>query len=154
MESKKWYWPDVSTVEGAKEAARYGMWCAVFVAGVTTLFVLLAIFGISVMGTKPAALLDVLLFVGIAFGLSRNSRAAAVAGFILFALEKIYMLAKTGSVLSVGVLGIIILLGFFNSIRGTFAYSKMAGESSGNSLSGFFSGRGDEPSPGARPLQM
>jgi hypothetical protein len=54
-----------------KEAARYGMWGAVFVAGVTTLFVLLAIFGFSFMGIKPNALLDAVLFAGIAFGLSR-----------------------------------------------------------------------------------
>jgi hypothetical protein len=54
-----------------KEAARYGMWCAVFVAGVTTLFVLLAIFGFSFVGIKPNALLDAVLFAGIAFGLSR-----------------------------------------------------------------------------------
>jgi hypothetical protein len=51
--------------------ARYGMWCAVFVAGVATLFVLLAIFGFSFMGIKPNALLDAVLFAGIAFGLSR-----------------------------------------------------------------------------------
>jgi len=151
MESKKWFWPDVSTVEGAKEAARYGMWCAVFVAGVTTLFVLLAIFGTSLMGVKPAALVDVLLFVGIAYGLSRTSRFAAVAGFALFIFEKIYMLATTRSVLSVGVMGVIIALGFLNSIRGTFAYYKLtAGEAGGT---GFFDRR-SEPSPGARPLQM
>jgi hypothetical protein len=35
---KKRSWPDVSDLEGAQEAARYGMWCAVFVAGVSTLF--------------------------------------------------------------------------------------------------------------------
>ncbi|HTP69110.1 MAG TPA: hypothetical protein VMJ35_09425 [Dongiaceae bacterium] len=153
MQSKNWFWPDVSTLEGAKEAARIGMWYAVFVAGVTTLFVLLAIFGVSLMGTKPAALVDALLFVGVAYGLFRNSRFAAVAGLVLFVFEKVYMLVKTGSVLSVGVLGVIITLGFVNSVRGTFAYAKLAGGTSSSDLSGFFR-RGDEPSPGARPLQM
>lgn len=143
MQNKKWYWPDVSDLDGAKEAARYGMWCAVFVAGVTTFVVLLATFGVSIMGTKPAALLDAVLFAGIAFGLSKNSRFAAVAGFVLFMIEKIYMLMTTGSFLSVGVLGIIIGLGFLNSIRGTFAYWKLAGNSVGGA-----------PSPGARPLQL
>ena len=151
MGNKKWFWPDVSTVEGAKEAARYGMWCAVFVAGATTLFVLLAIFGVSLMGVKPTALVDVLLFVGIAYGLSRNSRFAAVAGLALFILEKIYMLVTTRSVLSVGVVGIIIALGFLNSVRGAFSYWKLTG---GESAGGSFLDRRSAPSPGARPLQM
>jgi len=138
MQNKKWFWPDVSDMDGAREAARYGMWCAVFVAGVTTFVVLLAIFGVSIMGTKPTALFDAILFAGIAFGLSKNSRFAAVAGFVLFALEKIYMLVTTGSFLAVGVLGIIIGLGFLNSIRGTFAYWKLC----------------EDSSPSARPLKL
>lgn len=116
------------------------MWCAVFVACVTTFVVLLAIFGVPIMGIKPAALFDAILFAGIAFGLSKNSRFAAVAGFVLFVIEKIYMVVTTGSFLGAGVLGIIIALGFLNSIRGTFAYWKLTG--------------GTSPSPGARPLQL
>lgn len=141
MKNKNWFWPDVSDLDGAKEAARYGMWCAVFVACVTAFVVLLTIiFGLSIMGTKPAALFDAILFAGIAFGLSKNSRIAAVAGFVLFVIEKIYMLVVTGNFLSVGVFGIIIGLGFLNSIRGTFAYWRLSG--------------GTPPSPGARPLQL
>jgi len=153
MQNKKWYWPDVSNLEGAKEAARYGMWCAVFVAGITTLFVLLAISGFSIMGIKPTALLDSVLFGGIAFGLSRYSRIAAVAGFALFVIEKIYMVMATGSFLAVGVLGILIALGFLNSIRGTFAYANLSGGTPGG-IAAFVSGGRSEPSPGARPLQM
>jgi len=130
MQNQKWFWPDVSDLDGAKAAARVGMWCAVFVACVTTLVVLLAIFGVSIMGVKPTALFDAILFAGIAFGLSKNSRFAAVAGFVLFVLEKIYMLVTTGSFLSVGVLGIIIGFGFLNSIRGTFAYWKLTSDTS------------------------
>jgi hypothetical protein len=153
MENKKWYWPDVSDLEGAKEAARYGMCCAVFVAGVTTLFVPLAIFGFSFMGIKPNALLDAVLFAGIAFGLSRYSRIAAVAGFALFVIEKIYMVMATGSFLAVGVLGILIALGFLNSIRRTFAHAKLGGAAPGG-MAALLSGGRPAPSPGAKPLQM
>lgn len=153
MQNKKWYWPDVSNLDGAKEATRYGMWCGVCVASITTLFVLLAIFGFSIMGIKPNALLDAVLFAGIAFGLSRYSRIAAVAGFGLFVIEKIYMVVSTGSFFAVGVLGIVIALGFLNSIRGTFAYQKLSGGTTGG-IASWASGGRSEPSPGARPLQL
>ena len=58
MNSGSWYWPDVSDLDGAKDAARYGMWCAFLVAGVTALFVVLSLFGTRLMGITPAALLD------------------------------------------------------------------------------------------------
>ena len=154
MQNKAWYWPDVSTLEDAKAAARYGMWCVVFVVGATTFVVLLTtFFGISMMGTKASALLDAALFAGVAFGLSRYSRFAAVAGFGLFVLEKIYMLIRTGSILSVGVLGIIIALGLWNSIRGTYAYWELGGQAPAGGVAAVFSGK-SAPSPGARPLQM
>jgi hypothetical protein len=125
MNSGSWFWPDVSDLDGAKDAARYGMWCAFLVAGSTALFALLSFFGIRLMGITPAALLDAALFGAIGFGLSRYSRFAAVAGFLLFLLEKIYALVTTGSILGVGVLGVIILFGLLNGIRGAFAYQKL-----------------------------
>ena len=154
MNNRNWYWPDVSDLDGAKAAARYGMWCAIFVACVTAFVVLLASFGISILGVKTSALLDALLFAAIAYGLSRYSRFAAVAGFALFVLEKIYMLLHTGNILSVGVLGMLIALGLFNSIRGTFAYYKLnGGAPSAGGVAEMLSGK-SAPSPGARPLQM
>ena len=154
MKNRNWYWPDVSDLDGAKAAARYGMWCAIFVACVTTFVVFLGSFGVSIFGVKTSALLDALLFAGIAYGLSRYSRFAAVAGFALFVLEKIYMLLHTGNILSVGVVGVLIALGLFNSIRGTFAYDKLnGGAASAGGVAEMLSGK-SAPSPGARPLQM
>jgi hypothetical protein len=125
MNSGSWYWPDVSDLDGAKDATRYGMWCALLVAGVTALFAVLSLFGVRLMGITPAALLDAALFGAIGFGLARYSRFAAVAGFLLYLLEKIYALATTGSILGVGALGVVMLFGFFNGIRGAFAYQKL-----------------------------
>ena len=125
MNSGSWYWPDVSDLDGAKDAAHYGMWCAILVAGFTAIFVILSFFGTRLMGITPAALLDVALFAAIAYGLSRYSRFAAVAGFVLFLIEKIYAFVLTGSILGVGVFGAIILFGFLNGVRGAFAYQKL-----------------------------
>ena len=125
MNSGSWYWPDVSDLDGAKDATRFGMWCAILVAGVTALFVVLSFFGIRLMAITPAALLDAALFAAIAYGLSKYSRFAAAAGFVLFLVEKIYAVVTTGSILGAGVLGVVILFGFLNGVRGAFAYQKL-----------------------------
>jgi len=125
MNSGSWYWPDVSDLDGAKDATKYGMWCAILVATVTALLSVLSLFGFSIMHISWSALLDAAIFGVIAFGLSRHSRIAAVAGFALFLGEKIYTAYVVGSILGIGVLGIIILFGFFNGMRGAFAYQKL-----------------------------
>lgn len=130
MNSGSWFWPDVSDIDGAKDATRYGMWCAVLVSGFTAVFAILALLGIRLMGVAPAALLDAVLFAAIAYGLYRYSRFAAVAGFVLFLLEKTYALMQTGSILGVGVLGVVILFGFLNGMRGAFAYQKLTADAS------------------------
>ena len=110
---------------GAKDATRLAMWCAILVAGVTGLFVVFSFLGIKLMDVRPAALFDAGLFAAVAYGLSRYSRFAAVAGFLLFLAEKIYAVVTTGSILGAGVLGVIILFGFLNGVRGAFAYQKL-----------------------------
>jgi hypothetical protein len=103
------------------------MWCAVMVAGVTTLVSLLAIAGTKV-GNLPvdgSALLDGAIFAGIAFGLSRCSRFAGVAGFVLFLFERIYMISKSGPAAGGLFLGVFLLLGFLHGMRGAFAYRKL-----------------------------
>jgi hypothetical protein len=125
MNSGSWYWPDISDLDGAKDATHYGMWCAVLVATVTALLAVLSLFGTSVMGISASAFVDAALFGAIAFGLSKYSRFAAVAGFTLYLAEKIYAYITTGSILGVGVLGVVVLFGLLNGIRGAFAYQKL-----------------------------
>jgi hypothetical protein len=127
--NKSWYWPDVSDLDGAKSACRSGMWCGIIVAGITGVFALLAIAGVKSLPVDGSALFDAALFGGIAFGLSRCSRFAGVAGFVLFLLERIYMIAKMGFVFGTGIFGIVLLLGFLNGMRGTFAYNKLQTQS-------------------------
>ncbi len=127
MSNHSWYSPDLSTADGAKSACKVAMWCAVVVACVTALFSILAMAGTK-LGNAPidgSALFDAALFGGIAFGLSRFSRFAGVAGFSLFLLEKIYMIAKGGLAAGGLFLGIFLLIGFLNGMRGSFAYHKL-----------------------------
>jgi succinate dehydrogenase hydrophobic anchor subunit len=126
MNKSNWFWPDVSNLEEAKKACRVAMWCAIVVAGVTTLFSVLAISGAKMKGipVDGSALIDAALFAGIAFGLSRYSRFAGVAGFVLFLFERIYMMAKSASPFSGLIFGVFLLLGFLHGMRGAFAYHK------------------------------
>src|SRR5258708_25330193 len=118
MNNSSCFWPDVSNVEEAKKACRIAMWCAIFVAGVTTLFSVLALTGTKIanLPIDGSALFDAALFAGIAFGLSRYSRFAGVTGFALFLLERIYIIAKSGPAGRGLFIGIFILLGFLPGI--------------------------------------
>jgi len=125
MNNGSWYWPDVSDLDGAKDATKYGMWCAIIVAAITAGLSVLTIMGMGIRGISAYALIDAFAFAGIAYGLSRYSRFAAVAGFVLYLAEKIYAYVVTGSILGVGVLAVVVLFGLLNGIRGAFAYQKL-----------------------------
>lgn len=127
MNKSNWFWPDVSNVDEAKKACRSAMWCAVFVASLTTIVALIAISGFKGMPlpVDGSALLDAAIFAGIAFGLSRYSRVAGVAGFVLFLFERLYAISKAGFLMGGGILGIVLLLAFLNGMRGAFAYYKL-----------------------------
>jgi hypothetical protein len=112
-------------MEGAKDAMKVGMWCAILVAAFTTIFTVLAFVGIRLMGSSPLALIDALLFAGVAYGISKYSRVAAIVGFVLFVIEKIAALISTGSFLGVGAMGVVILIGLLNGVRGALAYHKL-----------------------------
>jgi hypothetical protein len=102
------------------------MWCAIAVAGFTAIAVVLPfVFFIGVPKSVSATLADAIVFAAIAYGISRFSRFAAVAGFVLFLLEKIYAYVTTGTILGVGVVGVVLLIGFLNGVRGAFAYHKL-----------------------------
>jgi hypothetical protein len=118
-----WYWEDVSDLAGAEKAAHGGFWAAIFVAGVTTLVVLISLLGVRLLGINFWSLLDAGLFALIAFGIHQMSRFAAVAGTSLFIFERVAMFNKTGP--GALVMGILILLLFVNSVRGTFAYHRL-----------------------------
>lgn len=127
MNKSNWFWPDVSNPQEAKKACQVAMWCAIFVAGVTALFSFLAMAGTK-MNNIPvdgSALIDAALFGAIAFGLSRCSRVAGVAGFVLFLFERIYMISKAGPAAGGLFLGVFLLLGFLHGMRGALSYHKL-----------------------------
>jgi len=121
--SNKWYWEDVSDVSGAEKAMTGGMWAALVVAGITSLVVAMSFAGVKMFGIGASAMLDAAIFAGIAFGIKRKSRFAAVAGLILYILERVYMMQRTGA--GGLVMGVVFTLLFINAARGAFAYHRL-----------------------------
>jgi hypothetical protein len=112
-------------------AAREGAGAAVFVAAVTVVFSVLAIFGFQILpGFSPVSLVDATLFAIVAWRIYKMSRAWAVVGLLLFIAERAYSIYAHGMTATAGfVVGIFILLGFIHGVRGTFAYHKLSMQS-------------------------
>ncbi len=104
------WWPSVETEEEAKGAAHQGAGAAIFVASVTALFAVLAIFNIRILPRfSLLSLVDAGLFAFMAWRIYRNSIYAH------------------GSTATAGwVVGVVILLGFVNGVRGAFAYHRLS----------------------------
>jgi hypothetical protein len=107
------FWPDLSVDTSAESACDTASWACFAIAGLTTLL------GVW---TNPGVLADAALFVLIGFGLRRKWRTAAIAGFLLYVLEVILVMAAGQMP---GVLTILILAILFNSIRASFAYRRL-----------------------------
>ncbi len=121
------YWPDVSSVEGAKSAAQAGAgWCF-FVAGVTAVVASISVFTKApVLGIDAWAYLDAAVFGFAGWRIWKLSRTWSVIALLLFVAERALVLMdgsfRPGAIL----LGIIISIALIGSVRGTFAYHRLA----------------------------
>jgi hypothetical protein len=124
-----WLWPSVRTLQSAHKATRRAFWFSVVIAVFTGWFSFLAACGNQWLlgaGVEPWSLIDAALAAGIAVGLYRHSRFAAVAGLVLGVASILgvmlspsnYYPAKLG-------MPIIFTLALVGAVRGTFAYHRM-----------------------------
>jgi hypothetical protein len=100
----------------------------VFVAAITALFSVLAIFGVQILsGFSATALFDAAIFGVVAWRIYRMSRAWAVVGLVGFVAERGYALYAHGFTVGAGIIvGVVILFAFINGVRGTFAFHKLS----------------------------
>ncbi|MCX5671417.1 MAG: hypothetical protein NTU94_08885 [Planctomycetota bacterium] len=132
-----WLWPSVRTLQSAHEATRRAFWWSVVFAFMTGLMSFLALWDVPsvlAIGIGPESLITAALLAGIAVGLYRHSRFAAVAGLALIIAEIIARFSdiawpETGSASSnyaaklfVPIICMFVLIG---AVRGTFAYHRM-----------------------------
>ena len=107
------------------------MIAAAIVATVTTVLAFSSMRGSEVaktLGVGASAVVDALLFIMVGFGIWRYSRVAAVSGLLLFIAERLFLWATARH--RPGGLAVLLLLGFVNGVRGTFAYHRFTTTSS------------------------
>jgi hypothetical protein len=116
-------WPAVEDENAAIRAARQGFYAAVCCSVVTAIFAVMGGFGIPIMGFNLWCLTDAGLMAGLAFGIRRMSRAAAVIALLYYVACRIDLWAQYGFQSPI-IAGFFVLM-FVSAIRGTFAYRRL-----------------------------
>lgn len=103
-------------------ASNQGVWAAIIVAVVTAFIASIALFTSSSIGEFDAfSYFDAIMFGIIAIGIRLRFRGFAVAGLVLFIIEKIFQFAQGSfSILGLFIAAFIFIM-FVTGIRGTFA---------------------------------
>jgi len=110
----------ISNMTEAKDAAMAGAGSAGFVV-VATIFVIL------IGKLSSTALVDAAIFSVVCWRIFKMSRAWAVAGLIIFILEKVVQISEGTIPTASGaiIVGLFVLAGFVWGVRGTFAFHKI-----------------------------
>lgn len=105
-----------------KKPLARAMYASLFMSGGTLFFLGLSTQGFNPLNIDSIALIDVAIFLLIAWRIYAMSRIAAVAGLIFYLLSQLVLIADFGFTMSI--IPILITLTFIHSVRGTFAYQK------------------------------
>ena len=121
------FFPAVNTLASARKAGKQGVWVSIIVATFTAILALYLMGGAypGAEGIGIAILLSAGLYVAIAWGINRMSRAAAVSGLTLYCLERLYMFSIMGLNPVTLVIVVFFAVAFINAVRGTFAYHQL-----------------------------
>lgn len=120
-----WFWPSITDTESAAKASREGVWVCVIIAAVNALVIVFTqVTGRSILGVDLWSLIDVCIYLSIAWLIQfRLNRAAALFGMLFFMLTNLALrienLQTSGIMIS-----LTLTLGLLNSVRGTFAYHR------------------------------
>lgn len=126
------WWPAVDDEESARKTARYGFWAAAINVVLTGFLIAMLLTGnakTSLAGEPYLiwwAIGDMVVFIGVAVGLYRYSRVAAVAGLFLFIGSKAVGWIMVSQSPQVGALLIaaLFLIFYIHGVRGTFAWHR------------------------------
>ena len=115
-------WPRIEDKDSAIAAARQGFYTAICCSAATATLAILGAFGFQIYGFNLWNLTDTLLAGGLAFGIKRMSRTAAVITLLYYIAGRIDLWVEY-QVANPIVAGFFVLM-FLNSIRGTFAFHR------------------------------
>lgn len=122
---RSWIWPDVSSRKNALFAITEASWVMVGVACLSALFTFVDLAHSWELDERLLGFAEAALLAGIAFGVRRKSRSAAVAGFALYILDRIGLWAAIGRPGSL-TLTILVAAALLHGVRGTFAFHNFA----------------------------
>lgn len=111
---RNFLWPRIDDIQDAGFCVDLTKQASIFIVIVTGLLSILALAGHSFMGMSGWGLLDAALFSGLAYGLHRNSLAAAILALLLYSSETLYSLTAG----NFGAQRILFLLWFIGGVRG------------------------------------
>ena len=116
-------WPDTSHLDGAKAAARKGLWAACLVVVAVTGLAFYSEFVSPLLIFDIWGLIDSLLFALVAVGIWRLSRIAAIVGLGFYLAEQWYLWTISG--LGNPIVALLLTLMFVNGVRGTVAFHRL-----------------------------
>jgi hypothetical protein len=120
------FWPEIDDSASCTSAAKIGVFGASLFA-LNLVGVALYIWWAKVptgASRIPSRLAEAAVFAGLAFGIWRMSRAAAIVALTVFLLEQLVALLRLGSVVGL-ILPVAITLFLISGVRGTVAQSKL-----------------------------
>jgi hypothetical protein len=120
--SPKWYWPAVDTRRNAGFAIEEAFWAASLVSVLTVFITVVFMTGSEAPAQNAFGFVDAAIFAGIAYGIRRRSRTAAVIALVLYVSNVVYAFIIVGP--SLRLLPAFVTLAFVHGVRGTFAYHK------------------------------
>jgi len=116
----KWYWPAVDTRRNVGFAIDEAFWAASLVSVVTVLITVVFLVGSDTPAQNALGFVDAAIFAGIAYGIRRKSRVAALAGLVLYLSNVVYAFVIAGP--RSPLIPAVVTLAFVHGVRGTFAY--------------------------------
>ena len=122
---QSWFWPDVGSRKNALAAINETIWVTLFLAGLTAVFTFIGFARDTQEGDRLWGLVSATFLAGMAFGIRRESRSAAVAGYALYiagGLGPGWHPVTRGSV----TLFVLVSLALWHGVRGTFAFHRFA----------------------------
>jgi hypothetical protein len=116
-------WPEITNAEEADHATKMGSGAATVIAAVTAIIATVTVFtNAPILGINATAYIDVTIFAFIAWGIRCRSNFVAVAGLVIFALDKGHQFWVQPKSLAGLTVSIFLFCGFISGVRGTRAY--------------------------------
>jgi hypothetical protein len=124
-QKKNNFWlPEIHDLASAQSAAHQGVWVCVLIIVVSWIFSVVFATANMTPNYQPLILASIAYgFIGMM--IYRMSRLAAIAGLVLYLIDRIAVIAQTGGGTGNVSMMVLFIFAFANSIRGTFAYHRM-----------------------------